>query len=135
MAAVLNRLGHSNAQSLLIRLAARDARLAEALRIVMFRFDDLVQVRDRSFQSLFTAVDRGTWLLAMRAAGEAVHQKLRSNLSWRAREMFFDDLATMPRQRRTDVERAQAEIVATALRLEKAGRIFIDRPGTPEVYV
>lgn len=135
VAAVLDRLGHSGAQNLLLRLAARDPRLAQALRLVMFRFADLVLLRDRSFQVLYAAVERDTWLLAMRAAPDPVRDKLLENLSVRARAMFTGDLQAMPKQRRGDVERAQAQIVATALRLEREGRVYIDRPGAPEVYV
>ncbi len=135
MADVLNKLGHSRAQNLLLRLATRDPRLAQALRLVMFRFADLVQVRDRSFQVLYAAIERDTWLLAMRSAPDAIRTKLLANLSVRARAMFTDDLDTMSKQRRSDVEQAQAQIVATALRLEREGKVYIDRPGAPEVYV
>lgn len=135
LAEVLNKLGHSQAQSVLLRLAKTDARLAAALKQVMFRFDDLALLRDRSVPVLFAALPRTTWLLAMRAASEAVRAKLLGNMSGRARSMFLDDLGAAPKQRRSDVEKAQAEVVRTALKLEAAGKVFIDRPGAPDVYV
>ncbi len=135
LAGVLNALGPSKGTNLLLRLSREDPVLAEAVRRLMFRFDDLVHLRDASVQILWTEVPRATWLLAMRAAEAPVAEKLLGNISRRAREMFEDDLRGSPRQRRSDVDRAQAEVVAAALRLEDAGRVFIDRPGTPDVYV
>ena len=135
LAEVLGSLGQTQAANLLLRVAERDPVLAETLRAVMFRFDDLVLLRDQSVPVLFSAVPRGTWLLAMRGAGDAVREKVLSNMSQRARGMFEDDLAVMQKQRRSDVDRARAEVVTVALRLEDEGRVFIDRPGAPDVYV
>ena len=95
--------------------------------MLLFVFEDIVKLDDRSVQLVLKEVDQKDLALALRGVSEEVKQKVLSNMSQRGAEMLLEEIEYQPPQRRRVVEEAQGRIVANMRRLEEAGAIVIAR--------
>src|SRR3954447_14411618 len=124
---ILNRADRGTERNVLDRLAESDADLAEEIRMMLFVFEDLVKLDDRSVQILLKEVDQKDLALALRGVSEEVRDKVVSNMSQRAAEMLLEEIEYQPPQLRRVVEEAQGRIVAKVRALEEAEAIVIGR--------
>jgi flagellar motor switch protein FliG len=132
LADILNAADRGTERNILEHLQKEDEELADEVRSLLFTFEDLLQLDDRSVQLVLKEVDTKDLALALRGATEEVRDWLFSNLSERASEMLREELELMPPQRRRVVEEAQSKVVAAVRRLEDAGEIVIARGGAQE---
>jgi len=107
--------------------------LAETIRACMFTFEDLVGLDNRGMQAVLKEVAREDLMLALKTASPAMRDKIFGNLSQRATEILKDDMGTMGPVKLKDVEKAQANIVAVARRLESEQKITIGGMGGDDV--
>lgn len=134
-AELLNRVDRSVEKQIFAALEAVDAKLAEDIRRLMFTFDDLVRLDDRSMQRLLKDVDQHDLALALKAASPEVTQQIFRNLSERAQAMLRQEIEFLGPVRLRDVERAQSQIVRLVRELEEAGEIAAAAKGDGEVLV
>jgi flagellar motor switch protein FliG len=111
----------------LARLDETDEVFANDLRSRLFVFTDLLRLDTRTMQIILRDVDKADLVVALRGADAEVRQHFFGNMSVRAAEMMKDDIQSMGPVRVSDVENAQKEIVAVALRLEKEGTLTLPR--------
>ncbi len=132
-AEIINHLDPSQESALMEQIAAADQTLATRIQDLIFVFDNLIDLDDRSMQELLRQVPSDKLLVALKAAEETLKQKIFKNMSQRAAEMLRDDLEARGPVRVSEVEAAQKEILATARKLAEAGTIAI--AGKGEEYV
>lgn len=128
-AEVLNRVDTSLANSIMELIRGQDENLANRVQEQMFVFDDLVNVDDRSMQTMLREISSETLILALKGAQPALRDKFLNNMSKRAAEMLRDDMEAKGPVRLTEVEAAQKEILGIASRLEAAGQIQLGGGG------
>ena len=109
--------------------------LGSKIRNAMFTFEDLARLNQRSLQVLMREVQSETLLLALKTASEALRNHFLSAVSSRAAATMREDLATMPPARLSEVEKAQTEIVQTAMRLAGENRVTLPGGGGGEKMV
>jgi flagellar motor switch protein FliG len=103
---------------------------------MMFVFEDLVLLDDRSIQRLLKEVETKEIAVALKAASEDVKSKLFGNVSERVKVMVKEEMEFMGPMRLSDVESAQQRIVEVIRRLEEEGQIVISgRGGKEDVIV
>ncbi|MCX8049935.1 MAG: flagellar motor switch protein FliG [Methylohalobius sp.] len=124
-AEILNMADSSIEAQIMEKLTERAPDLAQQIQDKMFVFEDLVQLDDRSVQTLLREISTDTLLLALRGTDEALRQKIFGNMSRRAAEMLRDDLEAAPPAKLSEVEAAQKEILQVAKRLADAGEIVL----------
>jgi flagellar motor switch protein FliG len=129
LADILNSADRATERNILEKLASEDEALADEVRSMLFTFEDLLQLDQRSLQLVLKDVDSKDLALALRGAGEEVKEWIFANLSERASEMLKEELEFMPPQRRRVVEEAQSKVVAVVRRLEDQGEVTIARGG------
>jgi len=112
-----------------------DEELGSRIRNAMFTFEDLSRLNQRSLQTLMREVQSETLLLALKTASEALRDHFLSAVSSRAAATMREDLANMPPARLSEVEKAQGEIVQTAMRLAGENRITLPGGGGGEKMV
>ena len=112
---------------MLDELARNDGELAEEVRLLLFTFEDVVKLDDRSIQMVLKEVDQKDLAIALRGVEEAVRARIFSNMSERGAELLKEEIDFQPPQRRRVIEEAQGRIVAVVRRLEEAGAIIISR--------
>jgi len=99
--------------------------VAEQVRGLMFTFDDLLRLDNRSMQTVLKEASREDLVLAMKTASAAVRDLIFANMSQRAAEILRDDMSMLGPVKLKDVEKAQAAIVAVVKRLESEQKITI----------
>lgn len=129
IAEILNLLESSSEKSILQSIEAEDADLAGEIKNMMFVFDDLVLLDDRSIQRVLKEVETKDLAIALKAATEEVKNKIFGNVSERVGTMIREEMEFMGPMRLSDVEAAQQRIVESVRRLEEEGQIVISGRG------
>ncbi|MEK6586700.1 MAG: flagellar motor switch protein FliG [Nitrospirota bacterium] len=129
MANILTRMDKTNEGGIMVKIAERSQPLADAIRALMFVFDDLVKIDDRGLQELMKEISKDDLPLALRGANPEVKEKFFKNMSSRAAEMLKEDMEAKGPVKVSDVERAQQNILKVCRKLEEEGRIMIAGAG------
>ncbi|ADI01733.1 MAG TPA: flagellar motor switch protein FliG [Syntrophothermus lipocalidus] len=132
---ILNRVDRATEKTILEALEVQDPELAEEVKRLMFVFEDIVTMDDRSVQRVLREVESHDLALALKGASDEVATKIFNNMSKRAGEMLREDIQFMGPVRLRDVEEAQQRIVNIIRKLEDAGEIVIARGGGDEIIV
>lgn len=130
---VLNRVDRGTEKTILESLEEQNPDLAEEIKKLMFVFEDIVILDDRSIQRILREVDGKELALALKGANEEVKSRIFKNMSERMGKMIRDELEYMGPVRVRDVEEVQQKIVATIRNLEERGEIVISRGGGDEL--
>jgi len=129
LADILNHSDRSTERNVLDELAKQDGELAEEIRMLLFTFEDVVKLDDRSIQMVLKEVDQKDLAIALRGVSEDVRDRIFKNMSERGAEMLKEEIDFQPPQRKRVVEEAQGRIVGIVRRLEETGAIVISRGG------
>jgi flagellar motor switch protein FliG len=132
---MLNLVDRTTERHILESLDETSPELAEEVRKLMFVFEDLLLLDDRSIQQLIKEVEAKEVALALKGTSEEVQEKIFNNMSQRAASMMREDMTYMGPQRRRSIEEAQQKIVGIVRRLEEAGKIVIARGGGDDELV
>ncbi len=132
MAAILNKVGVVQAKFLMTSIEQRDPQVAAEVKRLMFMFEDILFIDDRSVQRILREVDKKDLTLALKIADEKLKQKIFANMSERASEMVKEELQFMGPVRLREVEGAQTRIIEVIRQLEENEEIVIGGRGSPE---
>ncbi len=127
LAEILNRADRSTERNVLDALTESDEELAAEVRRLLFVFEDIVKLDDRSIQLVLREADQKDLALALRGVNDDVKERILSNMSERGATMLVEEMAYMPPQRKRVVEEAQGRIVAIVRKLEEAGALVLSR--------
>src|SRR5262249_42995834 len=106
-----------------------------SVRGLMFTFEDLSKIDDKSMQTLIREVERDKWVMSLRTASPQMKKKIFSNMSERAGALLREELEGMGPVRLRDVESAQREVLETARLLEEEGKIMLASKGKEDMLV
>ena len=129
LADLLNQTDRSTERIILAELEAKDPALAERVRALMFVFEDLITLDDRSLQEVLRQVEPARLAVAFKGIAADLRDALEKNLSERARTTIAEEMDLMGSVRLSEVEEAQSEIVRVVHELEKEGLITMARGG------
>ncbi|MEW6583719.1 MAG: flagellar motor switch protein FliG [Actinomycetota bacterium] len=130
---VLNNVDRTTERTILETLDEQNPELAEEVRKLMFVFEDILLLDDRSIQQVLREVDNKDLALALKGTSPEVQDKIFRNMSERAAAIIREDLQFMGPVRLKQVEEAQQKIVTVIRKLEDAGQIVIARAGEDEL--
>ena len=126
---ILNRADRGTERLILEGLETANEELADEVRQLMFVFEDITTLDDRSVQLILRQVDNKDLAVALKGVPETVKGKIRKNMSERAGEALMEEIDLMGPVRLKDVETAQGAIVRVIRTLEEAGQIVLSRSG------
>ncbi len=135
LADILNLVETSAEKHILQTLEADNPDLAAEIKNMMFVFEDIVLLDDRSIQRLLKEIETKDIAIALKAASEDVKSKIYTNVSERVATMIKEEIEFMGPMRLSDVEAAQQRIVEVIRRLEEEGQIVISGRGGKEDVV
>jgi flagellar motor switch protein FliG len=135
VAQILNVADRVTNKGILENLEQEDTELADEIRRLMFVFDDLLKLDDKSIQALLKEVENNQWAIALKGASDEIRQKIMGNLSQRAAEMLKEEMQYLGPVRVSDVEAMQQQIVDTVRRLEDAGEIVVSAGAEGEQFI
>ena len=130
---IINNLEPSQEGVIMEQIVQADEALGSRIQDLIFVFDNLLDIDDRSMQELLRQVASDKLLLAMKGCEDAMKEKIFKNMSQRAAEMLKDDLEAKGPVKISEVEGAQKEILQIARKLADAGTIAL--AGKGEAYV
>jgi flagellar motor switch protein FliG len=130
---IINALEAASGEAILARIKEQNEELGTRIQEMLFVFDSLLDVDDRSIQALLREVSNEVLVVALKGCDPAVRDKILNNMSKRAGTLLREDMEARGPIRLRDVEAAQKEILEVARRMADAGDIQIGRGG--EEYV
>lgn len=130
---ILNLSDRTTEKSIFEALEAAESDLAESVRSLMFVFEDILDLDDRSVQLILRNVDNAQLATALKGVKAEVREKITANMSERAAQNLVDEIDMLGQVRRSDVQEAQNGVVKVIRGLEEAGDLVISRGG--EDYV
>ncbi len=134
-AEILNQMNPSMENQVLQSLDEQQQGLADEIRRLMFVFEDLISVDDRSIMGILKEVEADTLKTALRTASDELKERIFKNMSERAAQMMKEDLEVMGPVRLRDVEAAQQGIIKIGKKLEAEGKAILTGKGKEDVLV
>ena len=135
VAEMLNSVDRGAEKNMLGNLERENPELATEIKNLMFVFEDVLLLDDRSMQRVLKEIDTKDLSMALKGASEELQEKFFRNMSSRAAEMIREDMEFMGPIRLKDVEEVQQRIVDVIRRLEEDGEIIISGRGGDEDIV
>jgi flagellar motor switch protein FliG len=134
VASVLNLVSGTLEKELLEGVSERDSVLCEQIKNLMFVFEDLISLDDKSLQRLLREVEAKQLALALKAASDELKAKIMGAMSQRAVAALREEMEFMGPVKMRDVEAAQSTIVTQVRKLEETGEIVLSA-GADDVLV
>lgn len=137
VASILNLVDRATEKSILGNLEMENPELTSNIKNLMFVFEDLIVLDDRSIQMVLKEVDIKELSVALKAASDELKQKIFRNVSERVAAMIQEEMDFAGPTRLSVVEESQQRIVEVVRRLEDEQQIVIVRGGSEggEIFV
>ena len=136
VSSILNLVDRSTEKSILGNMEMENPELASNIKNLMFVFEDLLILDDKSIQLILKEVDTKELAVALKATSEELKEKIFKNVSERVIDMIKEEMEYAGPTRLSLVEEAQQRIVEIVRRLEEEQQIVIVRGGEGgEVFV
>lgn len=128
-ASIMNYLDTNIGGPLMDSIRETDEDISQQIQDLMFVFDNLIDVDDRSMQTLLRSVQPDLLKKALKGCDEVLQEKFFKNMSKRAAESIKEEMQVMGPTRISDVEGAQKEILSLARKLADDGQIQLGTGG------
>ena len=135
VADILNLTGSSVEKNVLDQMDGQDPEVAEAVRNLMFTFNDISRLTDRELQTLMREVDQKDLVIALKAADQDLKDKILGNMSERVRTFVTEEMEFLGPMRLSEVEEVQLRIVQQVRQLEEQGQVTIVRGDADDAFV
>ncbi|ETR69699.1 MAG: flagellar motor switch protein FliG [Candidatus Magnetoglobus multicellularis str. Araruama] len=133
---ILNKSSRATERTILDALSQTDPDLTEEVRKMMFVFEDIILLDDKSIQRVLKETDKNDLTLALKTASEELKVKIYNNISERAALTLQENMAYLGPVRLSQVESAQTRIVNIIRNLEEKEEIVLNRgDSTEELFV
>ncbi len=134
IAEILNFMPSGLENAVIEAVRQHDPDLAQRVLDDMFVFDDLVELDDRSMQTVLREVSSESLIVALKGSNEALRDKVFKNMSQRAAEQLKEDLEIKGPVRLSEVEAQQRDILKLVRRLAEEGQVALGGKGE-DAYV
>ncbi|HLH65879.1 MAG TPA: flagellar motor switch protein FliG [Solirubrobacteraceae bacterium] len=134
LAEILNHADRSTERNVLDSITETDESLGAEVRRLLFIFEDIVKLDDRSIQLILREADQKDLALALRGVADEVKERILANMSERGAQMLVEEMEYQPPQRKRDIEEAQGRVVAIVRKLEESGAVVLSRSDDDIVY-
>ena len=129
VAKILNSMSASDNKFLMGEISEEDFELASDIKDLMFVFEDLILLEDKSLQVVMKEIEQSDLILSLKGANDTVKDKIFSNISKRQVESINDELAFMGPVKSSAVKQAQQSIVGVVRKLNEEGKLLIQSKG------
>ena len=121
-AAVMSSLARNTETAILTSMDEIDADLANKIRRIRFSFEDLIKVDNTSIQLLIKEINQEELLIALQTASDELKEKLYTNIGL---VMLKEHLKDLGPTKKSEIEKAQQNIIRVCKKLEKEGKILL----------
>ncbi|MGN0018950.1 MAG: flagellar motor switch protein FliG [Candidatus Gastranaerophilaceae bacterium] len=135
LANILNRTDRATERNVLDLLEIENPELADEVRELMFVFEDIVRLDNKTVQRILREVNTKDLALALKGTKQEVRDKIFVNMSERAQQMLRDDMEYLGPVRARDVQETQTQICAIIKSLEASGEIVIEQNADEDEFI
>ncbi|MBI4877809.1 MAG: flagellar motor switch protein FliG [Acidobacteria bacterium] len=121
VAEMFNRLDSGTSKEVLDAIEVSDPALVEALRHLMFVFEDLLLINQQGIKELLGKMDRKLLTVALKGTSEQLKSHFLQCMSQRGADMLKEDIEALGPVKIKEVEAAQQQIIALVRQLESEG--------------
>ncbi len=126
---ILNLMDSASESQILEQIREHDEMLGSRIQELMFTFENLLELDDRSVQRLLREIANEQLVAALKGAPGEIKALVLRNMSKRAAEALEEDLEARGPMRVSEVEGAQKEILAVVRRLADEGEVVLAGKG------
>jgi flagellar motor switch protein FliG len=123
IAEILKSADKEVGRMVLTELDAKDKQVAEAIREMMFTWEDLATLDRRAMQKVLSTVDTGKLAMALKGGPVSVETNVLANLSQRVRQMVAEERELLGPRPRAEVDAARAEMMKAVHALVESGEL------------
>lgn len=134
VAEMFNRLDSGTSKEILDDIEKQDTNLTEAIRHLMFVFEDLLLLDSPGLKEVLARVDRKLLTVALKGTSEQLRQKFLDCMSQRGADMLREDMDALGPIKIKEVDAAQQQIIAVVRQLESEGVVSL-KGAVGEQYV
>lgn len=134
VAEMFNRMEANSGQELLEVIEGQDPELGEAIRNLMFVFEDMLLIDSMAMREVLSRVDKKVLTTALKGTSEKLRDHFFDNMSERGATMLREDMEAMGPVKIREVETAQQEIIGVVRQLESEGVLSL-KGAVGEQYV
>jgi len=135
VADILNLSGTSVERNVLEQMDAQDPEVAEAVRNLMFVFEDIAKLTDREIGLVLHELEPKDLVMALRAATDEMKEKILGNVSKRVRTDIEEEMGYQGPMRLSEVEEVQLRIVQVVRQLEEQGQVTLVKGDADDSFV
>jgi flagellar motor switch protein FliG len=129
VAAVLNLVNSTLEKEVLDAVSDKDSALSDQIKNLMFVFEDLISLDDKSLQRLMREVEVKQLALALKATSPELKEKIMATMSQRAVQGLKEEMEFLGPVKMRDVEASQSDIVGKVRALEESGELVLSAGG------
>jgi flagellar motor switch protein FliG len=134
VAEMFNRLDSASSKEILEAIERQDTTLTDAIRHLMFVFEDLLLMDSGGIKEILARVDRKLLTVALKGTSEQLRTKFLDCMSQRGADMLREDMDALGPVKIKEVEAAQQQIIAVVRQLESEGVVSL-KGAVGEQYV
>ncbi len=131
-AEILKFIGSATEREVFENISAIDSELMQRIQNEMFVFDNLMDLDERSLQTLLGEIPGEVLVVAMKGAPESLRERIFQNMSSRAAAAAREELEGLPPTKLSTVEKAQKDVLKIVQRLAESGDVIINKGGGEE---
>jgi flagellar motor switch protein FliG len=124
---IMKRFDRQVASNALEELAENDPELSASIRKMMFTFEDLVQLDQATMAVILREVDFNTLAVAMKDCPARLRETILKSITKRAADALEENLKSLSKVRRKEVEEARSTVMEQVFDLERRGEITLGR--------
>ncbi|MCA9202839.1 MAG: hypothetical protein KDA59_07330 [Planctomycetales bacterium] len=125
LADVLRAMAKATRMEMLAVIEEEDAEKAERIKQMLYVFDDILRLADRSIQKLLSEIDMDTLTMSLSGADEAIVERILGNLSKRVRESLREEMQFRGPVAEDKVAFARQQIGAALAEMDQAGELIM----------
>ena len=129
-AEIINFMGATLENNVIEAIRSEDSDLAQKILDMMFVFEDLLKLDNKSIQLALKEISSDKLVLAIKGASVELTEKILGNLSARAAQSMREDLESLGPVRLSEVEAQQKEIIKSVRKLADEGQINLGGTGS-----
>ena len=135
VADMFNRLDSGASKSILADIEGLDTKVFEAIRELMFVFEDLLLIDQAGIKEITGRVDRKVLTVALKGTTEQLRSHIFSTMSQRGAEMLKEDIEALGPVKIREVEAAQQQVIAVVRELDSEGVLSLSGAGNDQYVV
>jgi len=128
IANMINRMDGDQRQQIIDNITTSSPEEAEAIKKLLFSFEDIEDLSDVACQVLFGVVPTETTVMSLHGTDDTLREKILSALSPRSRRMVEAELSGDADAAIEEIKEARLKVSGTALELMESGQIEIEEP-------